>query len=140
MPVTGAYVSGGYVCRVIPFEAKTKTLNPFINLDKKLKIGWIYVYVETTSTWLEDSEGNPVPAVLQLDVYTDDNPTHTNPNFSYKLDCNNPVGQESVKKWIKIWINQVGKFIQLRFSNEQAGANMKIQAFMPGIAPVGRIV
>jgi hypothetical protein len=125
---------------VIPFEAKTKTLNPFINMDKKLKIGWIYVYVEVTNTWLKDQEGNEIPAILTLDVYTDDNPNRTDPNFSYEIDCTNLTGVEGSKKWIKIWINQVGKFIQLKFSNEQAGANMKIQAFMPGIAAIGRLV
>jgi hypothetical protein len=141
-PVGGAYVSGGEVCRVIPFVATTKTLNPFINIDKKLKIGWLYLYVETTETWLLDASGNPVPALLTVEVFTDDkqDPNHTNPTFSYDIDCTNPPGQQGVKKWVKIWINQVAKFIQLKFTNEQAGANMKIHAIMPGMAAIGRLV
>jgi hypothetical protein len=142
VPVTGTYTENtGYTCRVIPFEAQTKPLNPFINSDKKLKIGWIYVYVETTETWLEENEnGVKLPAILNMDVYINDNTNPTQPTFSYKIDCTQPADQPGVKKWVKIWINQVGKFIQLKFSNEQAGANMKIQAFMPGVAGIGRLV
>lgn len=138
--VTGAYTSGGTTSRVIPFSLKTKPLNPFINMDKKLKIGWIYLYVETTSTWLEDDDGNPVPAILNLDVFTDDNPNKTTPNFAYEIDCTNPPNQQGVKRWVKIWINQVGKFLQIGLRNEQAGANMKVHAIMPGMAAIGRLV
>lgn len=143
-PITGTYTADtGYTCRVIPFEATTKPLNPFINMDKKLKIGWIYVYVETTETWLEENEdGVKLPAILKLDIFTDDkqSPNETNPTFRYEIDCTNPTNGQGTKKWVKIWINQVAKFIQLKFHNEQAGANMKIQAFMPGLAGIGRLV
>lgn len=48
-----AYTSGGFAQRVIPFSALFKKFNPFVNSDKKVSCGWLYVYVDTTGTSLE---------------------------------------------------------------------------------------
>lgn len=46
------YTSGGVACRVIPFSALFKQFNPFLDQDKKVRCGWIYLYVNTTGTEL----------------------------------------------------------------------------------------
>lgn len=45
-----AYTSGGTAARVIPFTALMKQFNPFVNTDKKVRCGWIYMYVDSTGT------------------------------------------------------------------------------------------
>lgn len=47
------YVSGGRAQRVIPFSALFKKFNPFVNQDKKVRCGWLYMYVDTTGTDLQ---------------------------------------------------------------------------------------
>ncbi len=48
-----AYTSGGRAQRVIPFVALFKQFNPFIDMDKKVRCGWIYMYVDSTTTDLK---------------------------------------------------------------------------------------
>ena len=45
-----AYTGGGIASRVIPFEALFKKFNPFADQDKKVRCGWLYMYVDTTGT------------------------------------------------------------------------------------------
>lgn len=45
-----AYTGGGVSSRVIPFSALFKKFNPFVNLDQKVRCGWIYFYVSTSGT------------------------------------------------------------------------------------------
>jgi len=45
-----AYTSGGEATRVIPFTSLTKQFNPFINQDKKVRCGWLYMYVNSSGT------------------------------------------------------------------------------------------
>lgn len=47
-----AYVSGGRAQRVIPFSTTFKQFNPFIDQDKKVRCGWLYMYVNTSGTQL----------------------------------------------------------------------------------------
>ena len=47
------YVSGGRAQRVIPFSALFKKFNPFLELDKKVQCGWLYMYVDSTGTDLQ---------------------------------------------------------------------------------------
>ena len=58
----------------------------------------------------------------------------------YQGNCTNMIFEDGQKKWYKVFINQVGKFIQFRFRNRQAGANIEIQATMPGFQPIGRLI
>lgn len=139
-----AYTSGGIASATIPFEATSKKLNPWIDGDKKVKCGWIYFYVSTASTDLTDGFGNPVPALLDIDVITSNRQVMTAPAFQYQIDCSadpaidpNLIGD---KKWVKIWINQVGQFLQFRMRNNQAGAKIRVHAMMPGFQPMGRLV
>ena len=46
------YVSNGVASRVIPFSALFKKFNPFLEQDKKVRCGWLYMYVDTTGTKL----------------------------------------------------------------------------------------
>ncbi len=47
-----AYTDGGIASRVIPFSALMKQFNPYANQDKKVRCGWLYMYVNTTGTEL----------------------------------------------------------------------------------------
>ena len=135
-----AYTSGGQASKTIPFEALSKKLNPFVDSDKKVRCGWIYFYVSVADTILTDQNGNPVPALLDIDVITNDNDVDTSPTYQYRIDCTNLASEIGSKKWVKIWINQTGRFLQFRLHNNQAGAKIQVHAMMPGMQPVGRLV
>ena len=135
-----AYTQGGIASKTIDFEATTKQLNPWVDADKKIRVGWIYFYVSVTETILTDVNGVPVPAYLDVDVITNDNNYPTNPPIRYRIDCSNLPGETGSKQWVKIWINQTAKFLQFKLLNNQAGAKIRVHAMMPGMQPVGRLV
>mgnify|MGYP003619270111 CR=1 FL=1 len=139
-----AYTSGGQVSRTIPFEAVTKKLNPWVDSDKKVRCGWIYFYVSVSDTTLTDWDDPtiPIPALLQIDVLTNNNENtdFSNPQFTYLVDCSAINNEGGGKKWVKIWINQVGQFLQFKMSNNQAGAKIQVHAMMPGFQPLGRLI
>lgn len=140
-----AYTSGGEASRVIPFEALTKQFNPFIQMDKKMRVGWAYFYVSIADTFLttpdEDGVEQPDRAYLNIDVYTNDNyANQTEPTFQYQIDCTNLQNVTGTKAWVKIWINQTAQFLQFRLWNTQAGAEMRVHAMMLGVQPLGRVV
>ena len=133
------YTEGGIASKTISFEAKTKKFNPFINIDKKIKCGWIYFYVSVAETLLEE-EDETVPAFLEIDVITNDTEVDTVPTFRYQVDCSNLPGEIGSKQWVKIWINQTARFLQFKMRNNQAGAKIQVHAIMPGMQPLGRLV
>ncbi len=135
-----AYTSGGIASKTIPLEAVSKKLNPFVDSDKKVRCGWIYFYVSVADTLLEDDDGNPVPAFLDIDLITNDTDVDSVPTYQYRIDCSNLPGEIGSKQWVKIWINQTAKFLQFRMRNNQAGAKIKVHAMMPGFQPTGRLV
>lgn len=211
-----AYTGGGTASRVIPFSAVFKKFNPFIDVAKKVRCGWLYMYVDTTGTRLlrkipisaitnslpavvttsidhdlqtgdqvsffgiggmtqlndqlafvtvidatnfsldgVDSTGYGVytsggyvttsePAKMIIDIITDDVGHKTQPqNLSqnpYQGNMTNMIFEDGSKKWYKVFINQTGKFIQFHMRNLQAGAQVNIQATMPGFQPVGRLI
>lgn len=139
-----AYTGGGEVVKVITFQSTTKKFNPFADSDKKVRCGWLYLYVTTTGTLITDTEGNPVDAILKVRVIVNDTEqptTLTVPNSNYyEVNLTSHGEENGIKKWYKLWINQTGRFIQFELSNTQAGAQIQIQALMPGFAPVGRLV
>ena len=45
-----AYTTGGVAQRVIPFSALFKKFNPYVNQDKKVRCGWLYMYVDSSGT------------------------------------------------------------------------------------------
>jgi len=49
----GEYVSGGIAQRVIPFSATFKKFNPFVDSDRKVRCGWLYMYVDASSSNLQ---------------------------------------------------------------------------------------
>lgn len=135
-----AYTSGGIASKTIAFEALSKKLNPFVDSDKKIRCGWIYFYVSVSETILENADGSPVPAFLDIDVITNDTDINSVPTFQYRVDCSNLASEVGSKKWVKIWINQTAKFLQFRMKNNQAGAKIQVHAMMPGMQAVGRLV
>lgn len=137
-----AYTSGGIASKTIVLEAVSKKLNPWVDSDKKLRCGWIYFYVTTADTILTDQDDVPVPAFLDIDVLTNNNEgvDFSNPTFRYRVDCSPINNEKGGKKWVKIWINQVGQFLQFKMSNNQAGAQIQVHAMMPGFQPVGRLI
>lgn len=58
-----AYTGGGTAVRVIPFSALFKQFNPFIDVAKKVRCGWLYMYVDTTGTDL--LRNTPISAITQ---------------------------------------------------------------------------
>lgn len=137
-----AYTSGGIASKVVVLEAVGKKLNPWIESDKKVKCGWIYFYVGVAETILTDANDIPVRAILHVDVLTNNNEgtDFSNPTFSYDVDCTPINNEKGGKKWVKIWINQVGQFLQFKLSNNQAGAKIQVHAVMCGFMPVGRLI
>ncbi len=135
-----SYISGGIASKTIPFSALSKKLNPFVDIDKKVRCGWIYFYVSVTNTILENDDGTPVPALLDIDVITNDTDVNSVPTFQYQIDCSNLESEIGSKKWVKIWINQTSRFLQFRMRNNQAGAKIQVHAMMPGFQPLGRLV
>ncbi len=99
----------------------------------------MYFYVSVTDTLLENDDETPVPAMLTVDVITNDSDMDTVPTFTYEVDCSNLVSEVGSKKWVKIWINQTAKFLQFRMRNNQAGAKIQVHAMMPGFQPAGRL-
>lgn len=135
-----AYTSGGVASKTIPLEALSKKLNPYTEMDKKVRCGWIYFYVGVADTILTDVNDVPVPAFLDIDVITNDTDVNSVPTFKYRVDCSNLPGEIGSKKWVKIWINQTSRFLQFRMRNNQAGAKIAVHAMMPGFAPAGRLI
>lgn len=211
-----AYTGGGTAVRVIPFSALFKQFNPFIDVGKKVRCGWLYMYVDSTGTDLlrniaiaaisqslptivttaighglqtgdqvsffglggmtqlngtyafitvidaltfslngVDSTGYTAytsggyasvtePAKMIIDIITDDVNHKTQPQNldqnPYQGNMTNMTFEDGSKKWYKVFINQTGKFIQFRLRNIQAGAQINVQATMPGFAPVGRLI
>jgi hypothetical protein len=135
-----AYTGGGTASRVIPFEYLTKKFNPYSEMDKKVRCGWMYFYVTTSETLLTNADGDTVPCFLDIDVITNDTEENTTPTASYRVDCTNLATEVGVKRWTKIWINQTARFVQFRVRNVQAGAKIQIHAMMPGFQPVGRLI
>ncbi len=212
------YVSGGQAQRVIPFSSQFKQFNPFIDQDRKVRCGWLYMYVNSAKTLLyrniiiqDITQSNPCivttnvdhnltsgnqvsffgiggmtqlngttafitvidaqtfslngvdstaygaytsggyvsvkqPAKLEIEILTNDRAGNditqldNTSKIPYEGNCTNLVFEDGAKKWYKVFINQVGKFIQFRFKSQQAGASINIQATMPGFAPVGRLI
>lgn len=67
------YVSGGRAQRVIPFSALFKKFNPFVDQDKKVRCGWLYMYVDSSGTDLQrnlviDSITQANPCVVSTEV------------------------------------------------------------------------
>lgn len=87
----------------------------------------------------------PDNAYLDVFVYTNDNTggtllTNYNPPIPYRINLSDTVAEQGIKKWYKLWINQVGRFIQFEFFNNQSGADIFVHAIMPGFAGVGRLI
>jgi hypothetical protein len=214
----GAYTSGGEAARVIPFYSLMKQFNPFIEIGKKVRCGWIYMYVDATGTNLKRkiaisdiTQSNPCIVTTPIDngfkngeqisfsgiggmvelndqaafitvlsdttfslngidstaftpytsggyaaaperakitiqVLTNDRDANDTTQLNnlaqqpYEGTATNLYFEDGAKKWYKVYINQVGNFIQFLLTNTQAGAIINIQATMPGFAPTGRIV
>ena len=139
-----AWTSGGFVSRTIPFEFKSKNFNPFSNIGSKMRCGWIYFYADISGTFIEDIDGNSVPAKLIVDVYTDDRyaPTQVGAVIAkppYQSNLSNIQGATSKKHWYKMFVNQIADFMQFKVHNTQAGSKIRIHAIMPGFMPVGRL-
>lgn len=69
----GTYTSGGRAVRVIPFSSLFKKFNPYIDQDRKVRCGWIYMYVDSTGTNLQrniaiDSITNSNPCVITTET------------------------------------------------------------------------
>lgn len=143
--VTGTYLYGGIAAKVIQFESTTKKLNPFVEQDQKIRIGWLYMYVTTSGTFLRNPlTAAPINCTIYVDLIVNDNQDIAGFNqfnvTPYRINCTNIAPTTGNKTWYKIWINQTGRFLQMRVRNAQAGSDIQIHAMMPGMAGIGRLV
>jgi len=148
--IVNAYTSGGMASRCIPLIATSKKLNPWINSDKKVRCGWMYFYVSVLGTPLlhkgPDEDGNEIDiadnAIINVSVLVGNNEESdfSATQFNYEVNCTNINEEIGKKKWVKIWINQVGQFLQFQMKNNQASTNVQIHAMMCGFQPLGRLV
>jgi len=58
----------------------------------------------------------------------------------YEVNLTKGQPSNGIKKWYKLFVNQVGRFIQFEFSNTQAGCEIQIHAVMGGFSGVGRLI
>ena len=133
---------GGTANRCIPMVATSKKLNPWIEQDKKVRCGWMYFYVSVTNCENLDITGGQEDTFIDLRVLVGNNEESdfSTTQFRYQINCSNINNQIGKKKWVKIWINQVGQFLQFQMSNNQAGAQIQIHAMMAGFQPIGRLI
>ena len=78
-----AYTSGGRAVRVIPFESLFKKFNPFIDQDKKVRCGWLYMYVDSAGTQLQRN--------LRIDNITNANPCVVTTEIDHNLKTGDQV-------------------------------------------------
>lgn len=143
-----AYTSGGVVSRVIPFEALTKKFNPFADKAQKVRCGYMYFYVTASDVGTTDAEGDPDKCFIDVEVFVNDIPDVTQVENSslvtiqhpYRVNCTPDARDAGTKRWYKIYINQVGRFVQFRVKNTQALSQIQIHAIMPGFDGVGRLI
>lgn len=143
-----AYTSGGEASRVIPFECFTKKFNPFAAQDQKIRCGYMYMYISASDVSTTDHDGNAEKCFIDIYVIVNDYLDTTQVQNSslqwiqkpYRINCTSSTLDEGTKRWYKIYINQVGRFIQFVVKNQQAGAQIQIQAMMPGFGGVGRLI
>jgi hypothetical protein len=77
------YISGGRAQRVIPFSALFKKFNPFIEQDKKVRCGWLYMYV--------DSSGTDLQRNIAITSITNSNPCIVTTQINHNLETGDQV-------------------------------------------------
>ncbi len=77
------YVSGGRAQRVIPFSSLFKKFNPFAGQDKKVRCGWLYMYVDATSSQLQRN--------IVIDDITQSNPAVVTTEIGHNLHTGDQV-------------------------------------------------
>lgn len=90
----------------------------------------------------------PDKCFIDVEITTNDNLEKTQVEDSslvtygkpYRVDCTPDLHDGGSKKWVKIYPNQVGRFIQFTMKNTQAMSDIRIQAIMPGFDGVGRLI
>lgn len=134
----------GSVSRSIPFEIVTKNFNPYVEANNKVRCGYFYLRANSSDTSIIDIEGNTAPCVLTIQMLANDNTEYPVQIRSTDLDLSNIMtnrdGRTNTKKWSKSFPNLTGDFIQFKILNTQAGSQIRIDAYMLGMRPVGRIL
>ncbi len=77
------YTSGGTAQRVIPFEALFKKFNPYAMEDRKVRCGWLYMYVDSTGTNLTRN--------IQIQSITQANPAVITSQVNHNLKTGDQV-------------------------------------------------
>lgn len=78
-----SYISGGRAQRTIPFSVTLKKFNPYINSDKKVRCGWLYMYVDSTGTDLQRN--------IAITNITQSNPCIVTTDVNHNLSTGNQV-------------------------------------------------
>lgn len=122
--LASAYISGGYLQKLIEFVAETKPLNPYSQQDKKCKLIKIYFFVSTgTHNFF-------------VDFFTDRGST---PYLErVEIDCSTPPTGDN-KKWVPVTVNTTASFHRLRITQPIANPDCRIQGMLWITEPVGRL-
>ncbi len=78
-----AYTSGGTAQRVIPFDALFKKFNPYAMEDRKVRCGWLYMYV--------DSAGTNLTRNIDIQAITNANPAVITTNVNHNLTSGDQI-------------------------------------------------
>lgn len=138
-PSITAYTSGGIASKSVEFDASTKQFNPFAEQAQKVRTGWIYFYLEVNESQIINNQQEEIPSQLNVQVFTNNVFGPTTPNIAYKIGMEPPDNRPQLRAWYKMWVNQVGDFLQFRITNNQALTKVKVHAMMPGFQPQGPI-
>lgn len=129
----------GMAYKTIPFHVTTKQWNPYISEGQKIRIGWIYLYVDVATSGLVDVSGDTIPPIIDVSVLINDRQDPVTTPFKYQVNLANIDSQTGVKRWYKLFVNATGDFVQLDLTNNQPLANVKIQSFILGTSQSGGI-
>ena len=104
----------------IGFEVKTGRWNPFKEQGQKARLGYVDFLVTTGAysldvEFLHDMAGSSVSGVIDFD-------------------------QDGEKAWVRIFVNTIGNFHQIRLSHSESNQPIEIHAIMPWFAPAGRML
>lgn len=78
-----SYTSGGTAQRVISFSSLMKEFNPYVSEDKKVRCGWLYMYVDSTGTKLTRN--------IAISAITKSNPAVITTTVNHGLNTGNQV-------------------------------------------------
>lgn len=123
-----AYTSGGLVEKAIPFDVKTKPLNPWIKEDSKAHLHWVDFRVSVSGT-----------TTCNIQFFTEEriDPYIVSDQSSETIELNfsDSTGREA--KWYRVYVNSTAFSHQIRLFQEKVDDTPKIHAMRLSMSPTG---